>query len=183
MPNLLILVDLFMNYNEPAIGRAMTETLEALGYKVLITRPLQSGRTHLSKGFVRDARSIAEKNIAMLHPYVAKGIPVVGQEPSEILTLRDEYVDLCGDSQLDAGRVVAANSYMFEEFILRHLREHPEDVSKFKGGGRKVLVHGHCHAKALVGVQPVMDVLQKIGYLPEDLKIAHSGAGSKCFTF
>jgi FAD/FMN-containing dehydrogenase/Fe-S oxidoreductase len=178
-PSVLILVDLFMNYNEPAIGRAMTETLEALGYKVLITRPLQSGRTHLSKGFVRDARSIAEKNIAMLHPYAAKGIPVVGQEPSEILTLRDEYVDLCGDNQLDAGRVVAANSYMFEEFILRHMREHPEDVSKFNGGGRKVLVHGHCHAKALVGVQPVMDVLQKIGYLPEDLKTGCCGmAGS-----
>jgi Fe-S oxidoreductase/FAD/FMN-containing dehydrogenase len=178
-PAVLIMVDLFMNYNEPAIGRAMTETLETLGYKVIITRPLQSGRTHLSKGFVRDARSIAEKNIALLHPYASKGISVVGQEPSEILTLRDEYVDLCGEELLAAAHEVAANSFLFEEFILKHLQQHPEDLKKFNGRNQPVLVHGHCHAKALVGVKPVMDVLEKIGYLPEDLKTGCCGmAGS-----
>jgi FAD/FMN-containing dehydrogenase/Fe-S oxidoreductase len=178
-PAVLILVDLFMNYHEPGIGRAMVETLDTLGYKVMITRPIQSGRTHLSKGFVRDAGKIAKRTIDLLHPYVSAGIPVVGQEPSEILTLRDEYLDLCSEQQLDAARAVARNSFLFEEYILRHLSSHPNDVHKFKGRAQPVLVHGHCHAKALVGVKPVMDVLEAVGYVPEDLKTGCCGmAGS-----
>ena len=67
----LIMVDVFMNYNEPEVGRAMVHVLEHLGYEVLVTQPLASGRTQLSKGFVRDARGIAHKNIGLLTPYAS----------------------------------------------------------------------------------------------------------------
>jgi len=146
---------------------------------VLVTAPRQSGRTHLSKGFVRDARDIARQTITDLAPYAHKGIAVVGQEPSEILTLRDEYLDLCPDDQLDDARTLAAQSCMFEEFVLQHLRTNPQDAGVFDGRNRSVLVHGHCHAKSLVGMDPVMDVLAEAGYLPENLQTGCCGmAGS-----
>lgn len=178
-PAVLLLIDVFMNYHEPEVGKAMVAVLERLGYRVLVTPPTQSGRTHLSKGFVRDARNIARANIATLAPYAQKGIPVVGQEPSEILTLRDEYLDLCTEAELPAARELAAQSFMFEEFVLRHLRANPDDARVFDARNRAVLVHGHCHAKSLVGMDPVMDVLSEAGYLPENLQTGCCGmAGS-----
>ncbi|KPP98558.1 MAG: FAD/FMN dehdrogenase with 4Fe4S domain [Bacteroidetes bacterium HLUCCA01] len=175
----LIMVDVFMNYNEPEVGRAMVHVLEHLGYEVLVTQPLASGRTQLSKGFVRDARSIAHKNIGLLTPYASEGIPIIGQEPSEILSLRDEYLDLCDDDRLDGARKVAASAYLFEEFLQKHFAAFPEDANRFDARGRQAVVHGHCHAKALVGMEPVMEVLEKIGYQAENLPTGCCGmAGS-----
>jgi FAD/FMN-containing dehydrogenase/Fe-S oxidoreductase len=175
----LIMVDLFMNYNEPEIGKAMVGVLEKLGYRVMITEPLQSGRTHLSKGFLKDARKIAKKNISKLSPYVHKEIPVIGQEPSEILTLRDEYLDLCDESELNDARKIAASTFMFEEFILQHLNHHPEDAQYFDARNKAVFVHGHCHAKALVGMKPVMDLFKVLKFDSTNLNSGCCGmAGS-----
>lgn len=178
-PKVLIMTDIFMNYHEPEVGIAMVRILEQLGYHVLATSPLQSGRTHLSKGFLKDAKSIAQKNIALLAPYVQKGIPIVGQEPSEILTLRDEYLDLCDASELSTATEIGRNSFMIEEFVLRHLEKNPQDIQKFNGNGKVVHVHGHCHAKAITGVTPVTEVLSKTGFLPVNLNTGCCGmAGS-----
>lgn len=178
-PVVMIMVDIFMNYHEPSVGIAMVEILEKLGYKVLVTPPTQSGRTHLSKGFVRDAKAIAEKNINKLYPFANNGVAIIGQEPSEILTLRDEYPDLCDDSLLAKARTLATNSFMFEEFILKHFAENPDSTQLFNGRSKDVRVHGHCHAKALVGVDPVIDVLKRISYVPENLPTGCCGmAGS-----
>jgi len=161
-PPVLILVDLFMNYNEPNIGIAMVTVLEKLGYRVIITKPTQSGRTHLSKGFVKDAKKITTKNIRLLSPYTHKGIPIIGQEPSEILTLRDEYLDLCDESDLNDAKSIAGSTFMFEEFILQHLNHYPEHVDYFVAGKKEVHVHGHCHAKALVGMKPILDLFKTL---------------------
>ena len=175
----LIMVDIFMNYNEPVIGQAMVEVLEQLGYEVQVTKPLQSGRTHLSKGFVRDARDIAHKNIALLKPYAMKDFAIVGQEPSEILTLRDEYLDLCDEAMLDDAHKIATSTYMFEEFLQKHFAAYPDDARLFDARGKDAAVHGHCHAKALVGMEPVMDVLTKVGYRADNLPTGCCGmAGS-----
>lgn len=175
----LIMVDNFMNYNDPHVGIAMVEVLQALGYRVLATKPLKSGRTHLSKGFVKDAKSIAKKNINELVPYVKDGIPVVGQEPSEILTLRDEYLDLCDPNELESAKLLAENSFMFEEFLVQHFEMHPDHKELFIGRGKEILVHGHCHAKSLVGMKPVLDTLKSAGFAPIDLKTGCCGmAGS-----
>lgn len=177
--SVLIMTDMFMNYHEPEIGKAMVEVLEHLGYEVQATPPMQSGRTHLSKGFVRDAKKIALKNVAFLKPFAEKGFHIVGQEPSEILTLRDEYPDLCEASLLDDARQVATSSYMFEEFLQNHFASHPEDTRLFNARGQHTAVHGHCHAKALVGMEPVMEVLSAVGYIPENMGTGCCGmAGS-----
>jgi Fe-S oxidoreductase len=178
-PPVLVMVDLFMNYNEPEIGIAMVSVLEKLGYRVIITKPTQSGRTHLSKGFVEDAKKIATKNIRTLSPYAEKGIPVIGQEPSEILTLRDEYLDLCDETDLDDAKILASSTYMFEEFVLQHLSHHPEDVNLFTAVKGVVHVHGHCHAKALVGMKPVMELFNVLSIESKNLNSGCCGmAGS-----
>lgn len=172
----VILNDLFMNYHEPEIGIAMVLVLEAMGYKVMVTRPHQSGRTYLSKGFLSAAKRVARRTVAELRGYAMRGVPIVGQEPSEILTLRDEFLDLVPDSELADAQRLAACSFMFEEFIVANsdraqglFREHHEPIA----------VHGHCHSKALVGMQPVMDTLALAGYIPQDLKTGCCGmAGS-----
>ncbi|MCH8524033.1 MAG: FAD-binding protein [Balneolales bacterium] len=175
----LIMVDMFMNYHEPEIGRAMVEVFELLGYEVQVTEPMQSGRTHISKGFVRDAKKIAHRNIQTLTPYASKDFAIVGQEPSEILTLRDEYLDLCDENVLEDARKVASSTYMFEEFLQKHFAANPDDIRLFDPRGKAAVVHGHCHAKALVGMEPVMDVLTQIGYKAENLPTGCCGmAGS-----
>ncbi|HAC16783.1 MAG TPA: FAD-binding oxidoreductase, partial [Bacteroidetes bacterium] len=178
-PNVIIMVDNFMNYNEPEIGIAMVHILQSLGYRVLATEPMKSGRTHLSKGFLKDAKKIAIQNVNKLSQYAKSGIPIIGQEPSEILTLRDEYLDLCEASQLDNAILLGRNSFMFEEFLAKHFENHPKDAELFKGNHKEVHLHGHCHAKSLVGIQPVLDVLSKAGFNPIDLKTGCCGmAGS-----
>ena len=172
----VILNDLFMNYHEPEIGIAMVRVLEAMGYRVMITEPHQSGRTYLSKGFLSDAKRVARKTVAMLSGYAKAGVPVVGQEPSELLTLRDEYLDLVPLSELEDAKTLASMSFLFEEFVLGNA-DRMEGL--FDAASRPVAVHGHCHAKALVGMNPVLDALSLAGYLPMDLKTGCCGmAGS-----
>jgi Fe-S oxidoreductase len=100
----------------------------------------------------------------------------VGQEPSEILTLRDEFLDLVPDSELADAQRLAACSFMFEEFIVANS---DRAVGLFREHHEPIAVHGHCHSKALVGMQPVMDTLALAGYIPQDLKTGCCGmAGS-----
>lgn len=175
----LVMVDLFMNYNEPEIGIAMVAVLEKLGYQVIITKPTQSGRTHLSKGFVKDAKKIATKNIRSLTPFAKNGIPVIGQEPSEILTLRDEYLDLCDETDIGDAKILASSTFMFEEFVLQHLNHNQDDVNLFNGTNGDVHVHGHCHAKALVGMKPVMELFRLLNIDAKNLQSGCCGmAGS-----
>ncbi len=178
-PEVLIMTDYFMNYHEPEIGIAMVEVLQHLGYRVMATQPMSSGRTLLSKGFVKDAKKVAEKNIRKLAPFTHKGISVIGQEPSEILTLRDEYLDLCSEEQLSDAQTLARTSFLFEEFIAKHFKEHPEAGKRFQASGKEVHVHGHCHTKALVGSQSILDTLKGAGFSPIELKTGCCGmAGS-----
>ncbi|MEX1122633.1 MAG: FAD-linked oxidase C-terminal domain-containing protein, partial [Balneolales bacterium] len=173
----VLLVDYFMNYHDMEIGKAMVMVLEKLGYQVLVIGPIESGRTHISKGLLPQARKIVVKNVERLYPY-AQNYPLIGQEPSEILTFRDESLDLCNDDQMDRALKVASQAYMFEEFINKHVSS--EEVRRhFDGKQKEVHVHGHCHAKALVGIEPTMDMLTRTGYDPVDMKTGCCGmAGS-----
>lgn len=174
----MLMVDLFNDVHDPDVAMAAKRVLEHIGYDVLISDHAEAGRTHISKGLLDKAKDIAERNIRYLAPYAKEGISIVGLEPSEILTLRDEYIDLCDDDLLDDARVVASRSFMLEEFLLT---EHNRPLLKksFDGGNRSVLVHGHCHAKALVGMEPMLEVLSEIRYIPSDSKAGCCGmAGS-----
>ena len=114
----------------------------------------------ISKGMLGQAKENAMWNVERLAPCVESGVPVVGLEPSCLLTLRDEYPELL---RTGAAKKVAANSFLLEEFVARE-----QSAGRLKldteGQGRKVLLHGHCHQKALVGTAPTVAVLKAAGY-------------------
>ncbi len=174
-----LLIDIFTNYHEPEIGKAAVQVLEALGFEVLIPDIMELGRPQLSKGMVKRAKKIAAKNIPKLAAYADQNIPIVGIEPSEILTLRDEYLDLCHDNLLVKAQKIAANSFQFEEFFTRVLSNHPEKQALFDAQNGEAYLHGHCHAKALAGNEPTLKALSLAGYQAIELDTGCCGmAGS-----
>jgi Fe-S oxidoreductase len=143
--------DTFNTYNHPHVARAATEVLEAAGFDVVLPGLRCCGRPMISKGLVDEARAAARDTVERLIPFAEKGLPIVGLEPSCLLTLRDEYLYLLpGDPN---ARLVAERALMFEEFVAREADEGRFNLT-FNGTGRRVLLHGHCHQKALVGTGP-----------------------------
>jgi len=151
--------DCFMTYNYPEIGCAATELLERLGFEVVLVPKACCGRPMISKGLVAEARASAEKNVEVLKPYVDQDIPVLGCEPSCLLTLRDEYPDLVAGK---AVQKLAHNSFLIEEF-LDHLQQSGALPLQAASTGRTLLVHGHCHQKAHIGTGSLNRCLQKLG--------------------
>ncbi|WP_245550418.1 FAD-binding and (Fe-S)-binding domain-containing protein [Gracilimonas tropica] len=170
----VLFVDLFTNYNDPEIGMNAVHVLEKMGFEVIIPKAMESGRPQLSKGFLKEAKSITKNVLNEFEEFVNAGIPVVGLEPSEILTLRDEFLELCESEQLPLANKLAQQSFTFEEFIANH-----KDRIPASGSPRKVMLHGHCHAKALVGNEPTVEALESAGYEVEILETGCCGmAGS-----
>ncbi len=162
----VLFADEFTNHTEPEVGIAAVEFLEAAGYGLRVPRGLDSGRTHLSKGLVREARRVFLRSFEALLPHVEAGRPVIGLEPSAILGFRDEMPDLlAGDADAEALQAVAEACVLVEEFVVG---EH--DAGRLvlpplrDEGARRFLLHGHCHAKALVGTSPTERLLS---LLPE----------------
>jgi Fe-S oxidoreductase len=113
----------------------------------------------ISKGMLGQAKENAAWNIDKLAPYAEKGTPIVGLEPSCLLTLRDEYPDFI---RIDAAKKVAGSSFLFEEFVMREQNAGRLSL-RSNGNGKKVLLHGHCHQKALVGTAPTVAMLKAAG--------------------
>lgn len=179
-PGVVLLIDIFTNYHEPEIGKNAIKVLNAAGYDVHPTKALDVGRTRISKGMLDGLETRIRAIIDYLYPFVEQGYPIIGLEPSEILTLRDEYLDLCSDNYLDKAKRLADCAFLFEEFMNKAADENPAVFRNiFKKEGLKVYVHGHCHAKALVGVDPLIEMFERAGMEPVDLKTGCCGmAGS-----
>jgi Fe-S oxidoreductase len=159
--------DEFTNYQDVEAGIHTVLLLEALGYSVEIPVHVQSARALLSKGFLKKARTIAEKNIQLLEPIVDETHPLIGVEPSAILTFRDEYPDLTrGDMQQKARRL-GQHALLIEEFLLREYQAGRITSDDFTDEARSILLHGHCQQKALVGIQPLKRVLS----LPRNYRV------------
>lgn len=152
--------DTFNTYNYPHISIAATEVLEAAGFEVLLPGHWCCGRPMISKGLVDKARAAAQDCIEKLSPFAEQGIPIVGLEPSCLLTLRDELLTLLpNDSR---GKTIADNSFLFEEFIAKLADEGALDLD-FQEAVGNVLLHGHCQQKALVGTGPSKQTLGAAG--------------------
>jgi Fe-S oxidoreductase len=166
--------DTFVTYNTPSIGRAAVEVLEAAGYRVVLVDRKCCGRPLISKGMLDEARQHSEWNVARLAPYARRGVAIVGLEPSCLLTLRDESVDLL---RTDDARAVAEQSLLFEQFLLR---ERARGLTfAWAPGSRKALLHGHCHQKAMVGTAATVAALAWAGYAVEEVDSGCCGmAGS-----
>ncbi len=159
--------DEFTNYNDVEIGKKAILLLEKLGYEVLIPEHEESGRSWMSKGLIRHAKGIANRNIRKLRPLITDESPLIGIEPSAILTFRDEYIDLADDELLEDARGLAQHVYMIDEFLAREIsmaRISPESFTKEK---RSVKLHGHCQQKAISSVGPSVQLLS----LPENYSV------------
>lgn len=148
---IVLFVDPFTNYNYPHIGIAATEVLTAAGFAVIAAPVADDGRPAISKGFVDKAKKAAQDVVAVLKPFAEKGTPIVGLEPSSILSLRDEFLYLLPKDS--PAQLVADHAYTFEEFIAK-LADAGQLALSFTEERRHLLLHGHCHQKALVGTEP-----------------------------
>jgi FAD/FMN-containing dehydrogenase/Fe-S oxidoreductase len=151
--------DEFTNYNDTEIGIKAILLLERLGYEVIIPEHTESGRSWLSKGLLRKAKTIAQQNIRSLAPLVTEETPLVGVEPSAILTFRDEYIDLADDGLLETARSLSKNVWTIEEFLAVEFDRGKIDSTVFTTDTRKVILHGHCQQKALSSVAPTVKIL------------------------
>jgi len=167
--------DTFNNFNTPQVAIAATRLLERLSYRVLLVDKKCCGRPMISKGMLGEAKENATHNVARLASFAEKGTPIIGLEPSCLLTLRDEYPELLRSG---AARNVAANSFLFEEFVAREQRAGRIKIPS-KAAAGKVLLHGHCHQKALVGTVPTVTVLKAAGFAVSEVDSGCCGmAGS-----
>jgi Fe-S oxidoreductase len=167
--------DTFNTYQTPDVAIAATRVLEAAGYRVVLPERRCCGRPMISKGMLGEARELAAYNVGQLVGPARQGLPIVGLEPSCLLTLRDEYVDLL---RTDDARLVARQSLLLDEFLQREAAA-GRRLPFAAGGGRTALLHGHCHQKALVGTGPTVAVLKAAGYQVSEVDAGCCGmAGS-----
>ena len=141
--------DEFTNYNDAHIGIKAVQLLNGLGYAVHMLEHEESGRTWLSKGLVRKAKQIANKNIKLFGEIVTEEQPLIGIEPSAILTFRDEYPDLAEDELLDKTKLLAKNTFYIDEFIAREIERGHINSSAFTSEPKQLILHGHCQQKAV----------------------------------
>ena len=151
--------DEFTNFNDTAIGIKAILLLEKLGYEVIIPTHKESGRAWLSKGLIRDAKKIANKNIHLLHKVINADSPLIGIEPSAILTFRDEYIDLATDENLEAAKALAKHVFLIDEFIANEIDKGKIDRNLFTTEKRLIKLHGHCQQKALSSVAPSVKMM------------------------
>jgi FAD/FMN-containing dehydrogenase/Fe-S oxidoreductase len=151
--------DEFTNYNDAPIGIKAIQLLTALGYEVIIPKHEESGRTWLSKGLVREAKKIANKNIELLSALVNETTPLIGLEPSAILTFRDEYPDLATDENILAAKQLATHTYFIDEFIAKEIEAGRITKNQFTQNNKSILLHGHCQQKAIGSLSDSVKVL------------------------
>ena len=158
---LIFLADSFTTFTEPSVGRSAIELLELAGWQVRLESAGCCGRASLSKGLVDQARRMAAGMADRLGEAAASGVPIVGAEPSCLLTLRDEYSALLpGDPRAQA---LAAATRLPEELLVAAIAEGRLILPPENGlRGRRVLFHGHCHQKALAGTTATMALLRSI---------------------
>ncbi len=155
-----------MDYNYPATGIALTEVLEAAGFRVEMADMVCCGRPMISKGLLAQAAKQAVTNVTRLYDQVRDGSWLVGCEPSCLLTLRDEYHELVPAGLKDKARVVGEQALLVDEFL---------DMLSMKGelgltfrepsdDAREVVFHGHCHQKAFAAPEKTVSLLRRAGY-------------------
>jgi FAD/FMN-containing dehydrogenase/Fe-S oxidoreductase len=152
--------DTFMEYNQPEIGKAAIEVLEAAGIEpIVLFEKKCCGRPAVSKGLLEDARKHAEHNIRLLAPYAKRGIPIVGCEPSCMSMMVDEYPDLVPGEDAD---VVAKMTMLLEAFLVHEYDGGRLDHLEFYDAPRSVLFHGQCTQKAIFGTDSTLKFLSII---------------------
>ena len=165
--------DEFTRFNDTNIGIKAVLLLNRLGYEVVIPNHLESARTYLSKGLVKKAKKIANTNIRLLKDKISKNTPLVGIEPSAILTFRDEYLDLVDKDLTESAHKLSENSMMIDEFLEREIKAGKIKKEQFTSETKEIKLHGHCHQKSLASTTPTLFVLN----FPENYHVTEIPSG------
>ena len=168
-----LFVDEFSNYNDVEIGIKAIKMLTRLGYKVNIPSHGESGRTYISKGLIRRAKKIAENNVQQLKDIVSADKPLIGIEPSAILSFRDEYPDLLRGELKIKAQELGKSSFLMEEFLADEIDRGNIKKEQFTGEKRRILLHGHCQQKAVASTDPT----RKILCFPENYSVKEIKSG------
>ncbi|MDH4120479.1 MAG: FAD-binding protein [Deltaproteobacteria bacterium] len=177
-PKVVLFHDTYMEYHYPRLGKAAVAILEHAGYQVLLIPKKCCGRPLISKGMLHKAKKNARHNVAQLIGYAQEGVPIVGVEPSCILTLRDEYRDLVPGKE---SQTVADHVFTMDEFMKKLVDKGKLKFKPSPGGvERDAMLHGHCMQKALSGTADTLAVLKAIpGLVPKEIDSGCCGvAGS-----
>lgn len=158
-----LFVDELLNYNESEIGITAVKLLDRLGYEVRIVEHSESGRSFLSKGLLEEARDLARRNVAVFKDLIRHETPLIGIEPSAILTFRDEYPDLLRGEEKEAALTISRHTLMIEEFLSKELEAGVISADLFKDQKALIKVHGHCQQKALSTLTHVKKILTQLG--------------------
>ncbi len=165
----VLYIDEFTHYMDTDLGKDAMELLMGLGYDVQLYYA-ESGRTYLSKGFLKQAKKLAIENVKELRIFCDQGIPVLGIEPSAILSFRDEYKRLVPDGDVEA---IAGNSYLIEEFLANEITKGNLTSDRFTKEAKTIKIHNHCHQKALSNQKVTFDILN----LPENYSVTLISSG------
>jgi len=163
-----LFADEFTNYMDVEIGKTFIQLLHTLGYPVVIPKHIESGRTEISKGFLKKARKIAEKNIYLLSNILKEDDAVlVGIEPSCILSFRDEYPDLVRKEFKEDAKKISSKCLLYDEFIVQKINNGEITKKQFTNNPANIYLHGHCHQKSLASINPSRIMLS----LPENYHV------------
>ena len=159
---IFLFADEFTNQQEAELGLNFAKLLMQLGYQVEISSHLESGRAAISKGCLKRAKKIACNNVDLLCEQVSDNQPLVGIEPSTILTFRDEYPDLVSADRRRNAIELSKHCLLYDEFLLKEIKEGRINVDNFEDTEMEIWLHGHCHQKALVGIEKTVEVLRRL---------------------
>ena len=155
-----LFADEFTNFQEAELGLTFAKLLLHLGYEVEIPKHVESGRAAISKGNLKLAKKFALKNVNLLKDKISEQTPLVGIEPSCILSFRDEYPDLVPAELRQQALELGRNALLFDEFIMREVQIGNISTSDFKPDTVEIWLHGHCHQKALVGTEKTVQAFK-----------------------
>lgn len=157
-----LFADEFTNHQEAELGLTFAKLLLRLGYEVEIPKHVESGRAAFSKGCLKLAKKYAIKNVTLLADKIIDGHPLIGIEPSCILSFRDEYPEIVPAEMRDTARRLAKNCLLFDEFIMQEVAAGNISSESFREFDGEIYLHGHCHQKSLIGVGKCAEMLKLI---------------------
>jgi FAD/FMN-containing dehydrogenase/Fe-S oxidoreductase len=163
--------DEFTNYYDVSVGIDTYELLTSLGYQVMVIDHEESGRAYISKGFLEEAKVIANKNVTIFGDIVSESRPLIGIEPSAILTFRDEYIRLADDKE--KAEKLAKNVFTIEEFFKKEITNNKIHSEQFSDVEKTIKIHGHCHQKSLSTIEATFAMLN----LPKNCSVTIYNSG------
>lgn len=166
-------IDEFTNFNDVEVGKTAIKLLHKLGYYIDFVPHKESGRTFLSKGLVRKAKALANHNVSIYGKIVTAEKPLIGIEPSCILTFRDEYPDLVDDHLKETAKTLGKNAMFIDEFLAKEVEKGLIHSKQFTDRTHEVRFHAHCQQKALISSECTRIILS----LPINFKVKEIKSG------